>query len=148
MILNLAQFQGILDRIKITRTKLGELLFCDNPSHFIALAMVDEKAVGFVMYNVNYSNICFNETPGLYIENLFIQSEYRHRGIGKGLLTYVATQAKEKNYTRVEWWVSHQNQPAINFYKSIGGKALDEWLIFKCEEACMNELVGESNEIN
>ena len=148
MILNLAQHEGVLDRIKITEGRLGELLFCDKPNHFVALAMIDETIVGFTMYNVNHGNICYNVTPGLYIENLFIQQKYRNQGMGKALLAYVASQAKAQGFTRIEWWVSSHNKSAINFYKKIGGRNLDELLTFRCDGGSMIDLIGGINEVS
>ena len=72
MILELAQHEGIYDRIRITESELGALLFCKQPNHFVAMALVDEELVGFAMYNVTYHNVCVNVTDGLYIENLYV----------------------------------------------------------------------------
>ncbi|TIE22423.1 GNAT family N-acetyltransferase, partial [Legionella pneumophila] len=35
IILELAKYENILDKIKITESQLGKLLFCNEPNHFI-----------------------------------------------------------------------------------------------------------------
>lgn len=66
MILELAQNEGIYDGIRITESELSELLFCKQPKHFVVMALVDERLVGFAMYNVTHHNVCVNVTDGLY----------------------------------------------------------------------------------
>ena len=55
----------------------------------------------------------------------------RGKGIGKALLDKIISIAKERNYGRVEWSVLNWNEPAIEFYKKISAKPLDEWTIFR-----------------
>jgi hypothetical protein len=43
------------------------------------------------------------------------------------LLTSLAGLAVERGYARLEWAVLDWNQPAIDFYRSLGAVALDEW---------------------
>ena len=60
-----------------------------------------------------------------------MQPEFRGRGIGKGLLLRLAQLAVERGYGRVEWSVLDWNEPAIQFYKSLGAKPMDEWTVFR-----------------
>lgn len=115
LIRELAKHEGILDRIQITEQQLEELLFAANPSHFVAVALVNGNVVGIAMYNMTYHNICFNAVPGLYLETLFVAPEWRGQGIGKALLTYVAGEARAKKCSRVEWWVKRNNIAASHF---------------------------------
>lgn len=55
----------------------------------------------------------------------------RGKGIGKMLLDKIISIAKERNYGRVEWSVLDWNESAIDFYKKIGAKPLDDWTIFR-----------------
>ena len=145
LIRELAKHEGILDKNKITEAQLGQLLFNANPYHFVAVALVNGNVVGIAMYNLTYHNICFNAVPGIYLENLFVASEFRGQGIGKALLTYVAGEAKAKNCSRVEWWVKRHNTAASDFYKSMGAIELGDLAIYKCEKTCIDKLT-ENNE--
>ena len=55
--------------------------------------------------------------------------EYRHRGIGKKMMNYLAAKAVEDGRGRFEWSVLDWNQPAIDFYESIGATVMQEWRI-------------------
>jgi GNAT superfamily N-acetyltransferase len=142
IILELAKYENILDKIKITESQLGELLFCNQPNHFIGVALVDKKICGLVMFNYTQNNICVNVTPGIYIENLYVSPQYRRQGIGCALFKYVACKAAAHNSSRIEWWVSRNNREARHFYKKIGGVALLDWQIFKCDQIGINNLMS------
>jgi len=43
------------------------------------------------------------------------------------MLTYLIQLAKDRNCGRLEWSVLNWNKPAIDFYKKIGAKLMDEW---------------------
>jgi GNAT superfamily N-acetyltransferase len=74
--------------------------------------------------------------PGLYLEDLFVLPQYRHRGLGRQLLSHLAGIAVERGYGRMEWAVLDWNEPALRVYRGIGAKTLDEWKICR--------LTGES----
>lgn len=142
MILELAQYEGIYDRIRITESELGDLSFCEQPNHFVAIAIVDTALVGFAMYNLTHHNVCVNVTDGIYIENLYVSPEFHQQGIGVALLRHVATVAKNTNASRIEWWVSRHNPEARCFYEKIGATALSDWDIYKCDKKCIDQLLG------
>jgi len=71
----------------------------------------------------------------LYLEDLFVKPEYRGRGYGKKLLLYLTNIALENDCGRMEWCVLDWNTPAIEFYKSLQAKPLDEWTIFRLKES-------------
>ena len=50
-------------------------------------------------------------------------------GFGKVLLTYLAKIATEKDCGRLEWAVLDWNEPSIEFYKSLGARIMNEWII-------------------
>jgi len=142
MILELAKYEGILDKIKITEAQLADLLFCYQPNHFVGVALLNEQIHGLVMFNYTQNNICVNGTKGIYIENLYVSPEFRNQGIGSALLKYVARKAAANNCSRIEWWVSRDNKDARNFYKKMGAIALPGWNIFKCTQSGINNLIG------
>jgi GNAT superfamily N-acetyltransferase len=63
----------------------------------------------------------------LHLEDLFVRPQFRGRGIGKALLTKVAELAVERECKLLYWHVLDWNEPAIEFYKSLGAAALDDW---------------------
>jgi hypothetical protein len=37
----------------------------------------------------------------------------------------------ERGYERFQWWVLDWNTPSIDFYKSLGAVAMDDWTVFR-----------------
>jgi RimJ/RimL family protein N-acetyltransferase len=50
------------------------------------------------------------------------------------IFDFIKKLAKYENLGRVEWWVLDWNKPSIDFYKSLGAKAMDEWTVFRITE--------------
>jgi len=84
------------------------------------------NVAGFALYFFQYST--WEGRPALYLEDLFVRQEYRHRGIGKTLFQYLAQIAIDRNCTRFQWECLDWNQPSLDFYESVGAKVLREWL--------------------
>jgi GNAT superfamily N-acetyltransferase len=53
----------------------------------------------------------------------------RGKGFGKILLAYLAALALERDCGRLEWWVLDWNQPAKDFYRSLGAEPMDDWTV-------------------
>ena len=96
------------------------------PKFRVILAEWNGVVCGFAFYFVNYST--WAGRPGLYLEDLFVKPEFRGHGIGKALLAQLAAIAREEKCYGMKWNVLDWNQPAIDFYESLGAKLLREWL--------------------
>ena len=82
--------------------------------------------------------------PGIYLEDIFVEPEFRGLGIGKALLKQVAAVAVEKNCPRLQWEVLDWNTPAIEFYRAMGAEFLDEWRNVRISGAALERLAGEA----
>ncbi|MCL4152234.1 UNVERIFIED_CONTAM: hypothetical protein GTU68_017772 [Idotea baltica] len=123
----LAEYEKLSDSVKATKEILEDSLFGDNPSAECILVKENNNYSAFALYFYNFSS--FEGRKGLYLEDLFVKTEYRGKGIGKLVLKYLAKLAVEQNCSRFEWTVINWNTPAIDFYKSIGAKTMDDWII-------------------
>lgn len=123
----LAEYEKLAHTVSGSPEQLQEHLFGDRPYAEAILAEWEGKPVGFALFFHNYST--FRTLPGIYLEDLFVLPEYRRRGIGKALITYLTNLAVKRGCGRLEWSVLDWNEPAITFYKSIGATILDEWRI-------------------
>jgi GNAT superfamily N-acetyltransferase len=99
--------------------------FGPNPFYFCIIAEHDGQPAGFALYFFNYST--WLGRPGLYLEDLFVPTEFRGLGIGKALLKQVAAIAVQNNCPRLQWEVLDWNTPAVDFYRAMGAEFLDEW---------------------
>jgi GNAT superfamily N-acetyltransferase len=62
---------------------------------------------------------------------LFVKPEKRGKGYGRELLVHLAKIAIERGCGRMEWAVLNWNDPAIQFYRKLGARPLDEWTVFR-----------------
>jgi ribosomal protein S18 acetylase RimI-like enzyme len=58
----------------------------------------------------------------------------RGKGIGKKLFLELIKIAKDRDCGRVEWSVLNWNTSAIDFYKNLGAKPMDEWTVYRLTE--------------
>ncbi|RFC48202.1 MAG: hypothetical protein DUW69_001240 [Verrucomicrobia bacterium] len=124
----LATYEKLLPEVEATEEKLGATLFGPRPAAECVLAFTDgDTPAGFAIFFPNYST--FLARPGLYLEDLFVSPEFRGRGIGKALLRHLAGLAHQRGCGRLEWSVLDWNQPAIDFYESLGAERKTEWTI-------------------
>ena len=123
---SLAEFEKLTAQMTGNVDRLREDLFGNKPSAVEAIiAQLGEKSVGYGLFFYTYST--FLTKTGLYLEDLYVDPDYRHQGIGTALLKYVINLAKSRNYGRVECSVLDWNQPAINLYKKMGADILPDW---------------------
>lgn len=102
---------------------------------------VPDDAVGYGVYFYNYST--WLAKNGLYLEDLYVAPPYRKIGAGKAILKYLAQQAVAKNCGRFEWCVLDWNQPAIDFYQSIGAEPQDEWIIYRLSGEALENFANQ-----
>ncbi|KZO94136.1 acyl-CoA N-acyltransferase [Calocera viscosa TUFC12733] len=126
LILALAMYEKAPESAKATPALLKQNLFGPQPYAHTMLAFVDGKAVGLAMYFFNFST--WTGKPGLYLEDLFVEPEYRKMGIGKALFGELGRVAEERECGRMDWAVLKWNQPSISFYeKALGAFGMKEW---------------------
>jgi GNAT superfamily N-acetyltransferase len=137
----LARYEQLLHEVVATEDLLRETLFGKRRTTEVAIGYLETKPVGFVLFFHNYST--FLGKPGLYIEDLFVDEDYRRRGYGRALLLHVARLAKQRDCGRLEWSVLDWNQPAIDFYKKLGALPMNEWTVFRVAGKSLDELAAE-----
>jgi len=126
----LAVYEKLAHECEATEEQLARTLFPADgspPAAHCLLGYVDDAPAGFALYFFNYST--FLARPGLYLEDLFVVPDHRGRGLGKALLLHLARLANARGCGRMEWAVLDWNQPAIEFYESLGARRMREWQI-------------------
>ena len=129
LIRDLATYERAPNDVTATEEQLRAVLFGEKPSAEVRLAFEDETAVGFAVFFHNFST--WLGRPGLYLEDLFVKPEMRGKGYGRALLVDLARIARERGCGRMEWAVLDWNDPAIEFYRKLGAKPMDEWTVFR-----------------
>ena len=123
----LAEYEKLAHEVEATEERLRTTLFGTKPSAECILAFVGEQPAGFAVFFESYST--FLAKPGLHLEDLFVKPQYRGQGVGKSLLRHLARLASQRGCGRMEWTVLDWNQPAIDFYESLGARRLKGWNI-------------------
>ncbi len=134
----LAEYEKLSQEVVATEQTLKKSFFETDGGPKCLLADVDGVPVGFAIYFYNFSS--FLSQQGIYLEDLFVRPAYRGKSYGKTLLLELVKIAKEKNLGRVEWAVLDWNTPAIEFYKQLGAKPMDEWTVFRLSKPSMEKL--------
>lgn len=134
----IAEYEKMSDDVVLDKETLRDYLFNKKIAK-CKFIMEDNKEVGFALYFYNFST--FKGRAGLYLEDIFILEEYRHKGYGKKLFLELVKEAKENNLGRMEWTCLNWNEPSIKFYKSLGAISLDEWKTYRLDELQIKELV-------
>lgn len=125
----LAEYEKLAHEVVATEADLAATLFGDNPAAEVLLAEHEGRAVGLALFFQNYST--FLGRPGIYLEDLFVEPPCRGQGVGRALLKAVARRAVERGCGRFEWSVLEWNQPAIDFYRSLGALPMSDWTVFR-----------------
>ncbi|MGG7178689.1 N-acetyltransferase family protein [Clostridium paraputrificum] len=124
----IAEYEKMGDEVVATEETLRKSIFQDNRAK-VLIAEVYGKPIGFALYFFNFST--FIGKAGLYLEDIFIQPEYRGKGYGKEIFIVLAKIAEENSCERMEWVCLDWNKPSIKFYKSFGSIPMDEWTTYR-----------------
>jgi GNAT superfamily N-acetyltransferase len=142
LILELAHFEKAPEQVISTESEIIEHFFGDAPKVFCEMIESDNQVAGFAIWFLNYST--WQGLHGIYLEDLFIKSEYRGRGFGKALLVHLAQKCLTNGYGRFQWWVLDWNNPAVEFYKSLGAVAMEEWTVYRVSGTALRNLADIS----
>lgn len=137
----LADYENLLHEVVADEATLKYSLFGETPHAKVVIGEYSGEPVSFALYFHNFST--FLGRPGIYLEDLYVQPHMRGKGLGKILLGYLATLAKELNCGRLEWWVLDWNKPAVDFYRSLGAEAMDEWTVNRVAGGDLDKLAEE-----
>src|SRR5580704_2066172 len=128
LVSELARYEKLEHEVISSSVDFQRILEDPKSNVEVLLAFWSGETVGLALFFENFST--FLGKPGLYLEDLFVQPEFRTKGIGTALMMRLIEIAKERNYGRVEWAVLDWNESALKFYtEKIGAKLLTPWRI-------------------
>ncbi|MEE1923044.1 GNAT family N-acetyltransferase [Pseudomonas sp. 148P] len=130
-ITELADYERARHEVVASVGDIQRSLFSPDSTAKALICERDGQAIGFAVYFFSYST--WLGSNGLYLEDLYVTPEARGTGAGKHLLRHLARLACEHDCGRFEWSVLDWNQPAIDFYKSLGAEPQDEWVRYRME---------------
>lgn len=125
LIVELAIYERAEQEVTTTAEQLEEDGFGDDAIYRLFVAEVQGDVVGMALWYEKYST--WKGRCG-FLEDLVVRESHRGKGIGKALFLAVADACAAADYGRMEWQVLDWNEPAIEFYKSLGAGLDPEWL--------------------
>lgn len=128
LIKELASYEHLEHEVTATEEILTTWLFEKKKAEVI-FPVLEGKIIGYILYFYNFST--FLGKAGIYVEDLFIQPSYRHKGYGKQLLQHIVQKAQSEGLGRVEWACLDWNKPSIDFYCSLGAVPMDGWSTYR-----------------
>ncbi len=140
LIRELAVYEKEPDAAIATEADLLRDGFGPEPYFRCIMAEIDVTVAGFALYFFQYST--WEGRPALYLEDLFVREQFRKRGIGVALFRRLAQIALERKCTRFQWECLNWNQPALDFYGSVGANVLREWLNLRITGEALLDLAG------
>jgi GNAT superfamily N-acetyltransferase len=143
LVRQLAVYEKLEHAVTASQDDFRQALFGTERNTHALMAFADDAAIGFALYFHTFST--FLGKRGIYLEDIYVEPEYRGRGIGRALLKRLAIIAKEQHCGRMEWSVLTWNQPSIDFYHRLGAITLDDWRIFRLQGDALEQLADAAN---
>jgi GNAT superfamily N-acetyltransferase len=134
----LAVYEKIEDRFRMTRESLARDFLCQSPRCFCELAFEGDDAVGVMTWYRVYSS--FAAVRGIFLEDLYVRPAHRGKGYGKALLAHLAKQAVSENACYIDWFVLDWNKPSIDFYESLRAEQIKGWLSYRLSGEALDDL--------
>jgi GNAT superfamily N-acetyltransferase len=138
----LAEYEKLAHEARARAEDLETHLFGPRPRAEAVIAEVDGAPAGFALFFHNFST--FHGKPGLYLEDLYVRPPFRGQGVGKRLLAHLAALALERGCARFEWSVLDWNTPAIDFYRGLGARPMDEWIVHRLDGEALRALAARA----
>jgi GNAT superfamily N-acetyltransferase len=141
MIVEFATFERLAHLVNVTEEMLARDGFGERPQFRVLVPEWNGEVAGYELLYDFYSSF---EGPGLFIEDIYVRENFRGKGIGKALMAEAAAIALREGYWAMRWEVLDWNQPAIDFYKKLGARFLDDWKEVRLEGEALRKLAESS----
>ena len=138
LIRELADYEKLSDKVDATEAVIEAALFSPGSTTRCELAEWDGEVAGQAIWFSNFST--FRGRSGLYLEDLYVRPAFRGRGIGRALLQRLARECATRGWPRMEWAVLDWNQPAIDFYRTLGAEIASDWRLCRLDGAALAAL--------
>lgn len=140
LILELAEYEKLADRVAGDAEVLRRTLFEENAAEALLIEASDGEAVGYAIFFTTFSS--FECRSGIWLEDVYVRPEHRGGGIGRAVMEHLAQLARQRDHVRLEWVALDWNEPALKFYEGLGARRLDDWVIHRLERDGIDRLVS------
>lgn len=130
LLTELALYEHLTPPDADTRLRLTRDILMYPPPFEAYIGKCGNRSVGCVTFFLTYST--FIARPTLFIEDLFVLSDFRGQGFGRALFSFCKNIAMVRGCGRMDWMVLSWNEPSIRFYEKVGGKRIG-WDVYRLE---------------
>ena len=143
LIHELARFEHLEHEVQATVESLQSSLFGPQAVAGALFGRCDGEIAGYAIYFFTFSS--FVGRPGLWLEDVYVRPPFRKRGLGRGLIEAVARIGAERNCGRFEWTALNWNEPALGFYRGLGARVMNEWVLLRMDSEDLRRLRQKSS---
>ena len=90
-----------------------------DPNHLILNAILEGKLVGSIL-GIIAQELYGECLPFMIIEDFIVDKDYRHKGIGKSLISEMEKYATKNNCCQIILITENHRTDTIRFYESVG----------------------------
>lgn len=112
--------------------------FGAQPKFRALIAEWEKQPAGYALFFDYYST--FRGGSGIFLEDIYVPTQFRSKGIGKALFAHLAAIALREHRVGIMFNVLDWNHKAIEFYRSIGAVFLDDWKTVCLEKDALKAL--------
>lgn len=109
----------VIERSSQNQDTLAAILFSENPTAEVLLAMDSEEAAGLALFSMTNRNFPLFAGPGIYLHDLYVKPDCRRKGMATKLINHLKNIAQKRSCTRIDWVLLRNNQAGKDFYESI-----------------------------
>ncbi|WP_086255421.1 GNAT family N-acetyltransferase [Campylobacter vicugnae] len=124
LVKELASYEKMSDKVTFSNEQFSTSIFKNNYAKILVCEYKND-IIGYAIYFYTFSS--FLGRGGIYLEDLYVKSEFRNQGIGKKFLATLAQICIDENLGRLEWECLTWNEPSLAFYSKLGAKNRDEF---------------------
>jgi GNAT superfamily N-acetyltransferase len=146
LIRELAQFERLEHEVEASVDSLTESLFGAKPVAGAFISRIDSDLAGYALYFFTFSS--FIGRAGIWLEDLYVRPAFRRQGLGRAMIEAVARIGADRNCGRFEWTALNWNKNALDFYRKLGAKTMDEWVLVRMNAERLRRVAGYKAEPN
>ena len=100
---------------------------------FLFVAAAGDRTVGFISGELRQGSPTFLPKMWASVDDVFVEPEYRNRGMGRALLQSVQSWAQERGADGISLQVAAANAHGRKFYEDLGFREISVYQVFEFE---------------
>jgi ribosomal protein S18 acetylase RimI-like enzyme len=138
LIREFAAFENLSEYCEVTEASLRSVLFGENSFAGCLLAFADRTPIAYAIFFPYFSS--FRGQRSIYLEDIYIQPDFRQHGLGEKMLREIAKIGQQKGARRMDFQVLKRNEKAIGFYRKFGAVSDESETHFKFTDEAFEKL--------